>query len=80
MFWLGAQTAALANEHPEWTPAEWLADQECYRDGILKVAEMLFNRMSSSDEKSFTLSALKDRVLGLNKPKEIQSEPEGDDA
>jgi len=37
----GGQRGAAASGHPEWTPAEWLNDQNCYRTAAYAVGQTL---------------------------------------
>lgn len=40
-FLRGGQLGARASQHPEWTPAEWMADPFCYRAAVHSVIDAL---------------------------------------
>jgi hypothetical protein len=47
-FLRGGRLGARARQHPEWTPAEWLADPFCYRAAAYAVADALSLPMPTS--------------------------------
>lgn len=42
-------TAAAANGHPDWSPAEWTRDPECYTAAVRAIVEALYGRVPTED-------------------------------
>jgi hypothetical protein len=63
-FWLEASQYAVQHGHPDWTPSEWLRDQNCYRAGALAVAAALIEGLPqpTPDEMISTIQVLNSRI------------------
>jgi Arc-like DNA binding domain len=63
-FLSGGQRCAAASGHPEWTPADWLKDRDCYRAAALAVGFALNLPLPTTAPMSDP-GALHDLMLGM---------------
>ncbi|WP_441255742.1 hypothetical protein [Tardiphaga sp. 285_C5_N1_2] len=81
-FWFAGERAASANGHADWTPKDWMGDQDCYRTALLKVTMTLIEGMpdQSPNEKALVIEALKGQIAtGLVRSGELKFKFEGDE-
>ncbi|ROQ01147.1 hypothetical protein EDC65_0324 [Stella humosa] len=43
------RAAAIMNGHPDWTPAQWVADPDCYGAASRAVVETLYSNLPTND-------------------------------
>lgn len=55
---------ALANGHSDWTPRDWLGDQDCYRSALITLTAALIDGLPkpTPKEKELVLLSLQGRV------------------